>query len=163
MRPATLTCSKNCEVYIHCEKRPIKKTVVIQHDSLPHTAGVIPGQSQIRTVEFSCTNLGPSDYHLFRVLKDNIRGRECRSSPKAVSSWLRGARKYSAAAGFSSSHGPGRKAWIVLVILWKGEMTSAGTIANIRLLSCTFVSVCSKCAHDFWYDLPRVLLRTSFN
>jgi histone-lysine N-methyltransferase SETMAR len=82
------------------EKRPKKKTVILQHDNArPHTARLT-----LQTIQKDgweplshppcSTDLTPSDYHLFGPLKYHLRGHHYGTDEavqEAVLSWLRGA------------------------------------------------------------------------
>jgi transposase len=82
------------------EKRPKKKTVILQQDNAgPHTARLALQTIQKNGWELLsnppyCPDLDPSDYHLFGPLKYHLRGHHYETDEavqEAVRSWLRGA------------------------------------------------------------------------
>jgi transposase len=82
------------------EKRPKKKTVILQHDNArPHTARLTLQTIQKNGWELlshppNSPDLAPSDYHLFRLLRDHLTCYYYETDEavqEAVRSWLRGA------------------------------------------------------------------------
>jgi hypothetical protein len=78
------------------EKRPKKKTVILQHDiARPHTARLTLQTIQKDSRDLPShppytADLAPSDYHLFGTLKDDNYETD-EAVQEAVRSWLRGA------------------------------------------------------------------------
>jgi hypothetical protein len=60
-------------------------------------------------------------------------------------------KQVSSIVGFLSSCNIGRNAWIVMEIQQK-VIDYVHWQHLSSLMSCTFVSLCNRCAHDFWYD-----------
>jgi hypothetical protein len=82
------------------EKRPKKKTVILQHDNArPHIARLTSQTNKGNIWELLSRppyspNLAPSDYHLFGPLKNHLTGHHYEineAALEAVRSWLRGA------------------------------------------------------------------------
>jgi hypothetical protein len=55
------------------EKRPKKKTVILQHDNRPHSACLTLQTIHKKGLEL-LSHFAPSGYHLFGPLKDHLRG-----------------------------------------------------------------------------------------
>jgi histone-lysine N-methyltransferase SETMAR len=80
------------------ERHPREKTVILQHDVRPHTARLTlqkiqkNGWKLLSHPPYS-PDLAPSDYHLFRPLKDYLIGHNYENDEaieEAVRSWLGG-------------------------------------------------------------------------
>jgi histone-lysine N-methyltransferase SETMAR len=81
------------------EKHQKKKTIIFQQENMrPHTACLTLQTIQKNGWELHChppCSLGfaPSDYHMFRPLKDHLRGHDYETDAvqEAKQSWLQGA------------------------------------------------------------------------